>query len=216
MREEMKVKKQITKLLILSFFLLTAAIDVKASTKVGLKLQTIVNPSISIEKSSQSRESGTLNVATGIIESPMQSVFTLQTNESDENYDFVITSAVQKNGGTDSAYGLSGTTPTLLFTNTANLPSDSDIINAKQGGTFNRNVIAYPVNVILTNSTMTSQFQQNYRTYGDCFVIKVNGTTGGTIVHNLNQNPVNGTYKIGQDAAGTYSSTVTFTAVSKL
>lgn len=209
-------KKRIAQILILMMTIIWFAPVSKADTRARLKLLSAVQPSVSIEKSSQSREAASLDVTTGRLDSVLQSVFTLQTNETDENYDFIITSTVQKDGGVDSGYGLNGSTPTLLFTNTAKLPTNADIANAKQSGSVNCNVIAYPVTLILTNGNMSQSFKKSYGSYGDCFVIKVNGETSGTIVHNLGQQPAGQTYKVGQDAAGTYKSTVTFTAVSKL
>lgn len=84
----------------------------------------------------------------------------------------------------------------------------------KAGGSSNKNVIAYPVTTVITNP-MTVGFEQNYGIYGDCYVVKVNNGTEGTVTHTVGQNPISGTYNIGQDQAGTYQAVVTFTAVSK-
>ena len=86
--------------------------------------------------------------------------------------------------------------------------------DAKAGGSSNKNVIAYPVTTAVTNP-MTIGFEQNYGIYGDCYVVKVNNGTEGTVTHTVGQNPISGTYNIGQDQAGTYQAVVTFTAVSK-
>ena len=62
---------------------------------------------------------------------------------------------------------------------------------------------------------MTSEFQKNYGLYGDCYVIRINNSSNGTVTHIVGQTPVQGTYSVGQDQAGTYQATVTFTAYSK-
>ena len=51
--------------------------------------------------------------------------------------------------------------------------------------------------------------------YGECWVVKVNNTMEGTLTQTVGQNPFGNTYSVGQDEAGAYRATVTFTAVSK-
>ena len=175
-------------------------------------LQTSVQPTVTIEKQTASIENAVANGKTGT-HSGLQSVFNIKTNGNDDNYDFIITSSILHDGGTVSAYGSNGS---LLFVNTLSSPTSESIENARIGGDNNRNVIAYPVD-ISTTSPITADFKQNYSVYGNCYVIKVNSSDGadGTVTHIVGQTPVQGTYSVGQDQAGTYQATVTFTAYSK-
>lgn len=186
-----------------------------ADTRTRLRLMSNVLSSVSIQKEASSAETGTLNVATGVLDNQMTSVFTLQTNLTDDDCDYIITSSVNTDSGAVSGYGYAGG-PTLLFTNSNNLPSGADVSNAKAGSGINKNVIAYPVTVQLGNANMSSSFDSANATYGNCFVILVNGETNGRVTHTVNTNPVPNTYKTTHDTAGNYTATVTFTAVSKI
>lgn len=186
-----------------------------ADPEQDLILRTGVPATVSIEKNAASFESDTVNVETGRHSGNLKSVFTLQTNGTDEDYDFILSSSLESSGGTVSAYGLSGGNPTLLFGNIANLPSLADVTNAKAAGSSNCNVIAYPINLIVT-SPVTAQYKQNYSTYGDCVVVKLNGSKATSIMQMVNASPVAGTYVVGQDTAGTYKAVVTLTAYNKL
>jgi hypothetical protein len=134
----------------------------------------------------------------------------LQTNGTDDNYDFIITSSILSESGQVSAYTNNGS---LMFGNLTVKPTDADIIDVKASGNNNKNVIAYPVSAFVT-SPMTINFQKGYKEYGDCYVVNVNDKTEGTVRHVLGQTPVSGSYSF-QDQAGSYQSTVMFTAVSK-
>ena len=214
-REKREMNKRVIKLLILMIIAMGFAPQANADTRARLRLLSSVLSSVSIQKEASSVESGTLNVTNGVVDNEMRSVFTLQTNLPDEDCDYIMTSSINTDGGSVSGYGYSGG-PTLLFTNSNHLPSGTDVSNAKAGSGTNKNVIAYPITVTLGNGNMSASFQQDYSTYGDCFVILVNGETNGTITQTLNPNPVAGTFNTTHDTAGSYTSTVTFTAISKI
>lgn len=203
-------KKYTIKLLILIMTAGLCGTQVYGNTEVEQVLQTSVQPAVAISNSTASIENGEINPETGI-HSGLRSVFTLQTNGNDDNYDFIVTSAIQAEAGNVSAYGTDGS---LLFGNTTELPTESAISDAKIGGKNNKNVIAYPVTATIT-APMTVEYQPSYGLYGDCYVVKVNNTSEGTLQHVVGTSPVANTFIIGQDAAGTYKATVTFTAVSK-
>ena len=173
-------------------------------------VQTTVQPSVAIAKQSSSIDTGSINPMTGV-STGLNTVFSIQTNGSDDDYDFVVQATIPVDEGTVSAYGNDGS---LLFANIISSPTSAAIENAKSGGSNNENVIAYPVTVT-TSEPMTSEYQKNYGLYGDCYVIKVNSSSNGTVTHIVGQTPVQGTYSVGQDQAGTYQATVTFTAYSK-
>lgn len=173
-------------------------------------VQTTVQPSVAISKQSSSIDLGSINPTTGA-STGLNTVFSIQTNGSDDDYDFVVQATIPVEEGLVSAYGNNGC---LLFANIGNSPTAEAIENAKSGGNNNKNVIAYPVTVT-TSEPMTSEFQKNYGLYGDCYVIKINNSSNGTVTHIVGQTPMQGTYNVGQDQAGTYQATVTFTAYSK-
>lgn len=187
-----------------------------ADTQETLMLRTRVAPTISIEKTAASIENDTVDAQTGV-HGGLQSVFTLQTNGTDDDYDFIMTSSILKEGGSDSGYGYDrGGNVTLLFSNIDHLPSESDVTDAKICGNNNKNIIAYPVTVNVT-SPATAIYNSGHGTYGDCYVIRLNGMSSPiTLTQIVGTTPAPGAYKIGQDDAGTYKATVTFTAYSKL
>lgn len=172
-------------------------------------LQTTVQPTVTIEKSDSSIENTSANAEKGT-HSGLRSVFDLKTNGTDDNYDFLMESSIIVSGGTVSAYGNNGC---ILFGHTLATPTMDAVENAKTGGSNNANVIAYPVTVSATSPLTTSFDGGNSK--GNCYVIKINGGTEGTVTHTVGGTPINGTYSVGQDQAGTYQATVTFTAYSK-
>lgn len=172
-------------------------------------LQTSVQPAVSIVKSDASIENLDANPERGT-HSGFRTIFNLETNGTDDDYDFLIESSILTSGSTVSAYGNNGC---ILFGHTLATPTLDAIENAKAGGNNNANVIAYPVTVSATSPLTTSFDGGNSK--GSCYVIKINGGTEGTVTHTVGGTPINGTYSVGQDQAGTYQATVTFTAYSK-
>ena len=203
-------KIKISKLFI---FLITASIGVVKAygyAEVETSVLTDVQPSVAIEKQALTINTGSINPITGV-STGLNVIFNVQTNGTDDDYDFIVTSKLLTDEGDVSAYGNNGS---LLFGHTLATPTRAAINDAKTGGSNNKNVIAYPVTVSTTNP-MTAEFQKNYSVYGDCYVVKVNNGTEGTVTHIVGQTPISGTYNIGQDPAGTDQAVVTFTAMSK-
>lgn len=200
------------KLLKLLIFLVTATFVAGKAygyAEAEQALQTTVQPTVTIEKSDSSIENASANAENGT-HSGLRSVFELKTNGTDDNYDFLMESSIIVSGGTVSAYGNNGC---ILFGHTLATPTMDAIENAKTGGSNNANVIAYPVTVNAT-SPLTASFDSG-NSKGSCYVIKINGGTEGTVTHTVGGTPISGTYNVGQDQAGTYQATVTFTSYSK-
>mgnify|MGYP001514603458 CR=1 FL=1 len=65
---------------------------------------TDVQPAVAIEKQTSSIENASANGETGA-HTGLQSVFSIQTNGTDSDYDFIITSKILTDGGEVSAYG---------------------------------------------------------------------------------------------------------------
>ena len=196
----------------LLIFLITATIVAGKAygyTETEQSLQTTVQPAVSIIKSDASIENLSANPEQGT-HSGFRTIFNLETNGTDDDYDFLIESSILTSGGTVSAYGNNGC---ILFGHTLATPTLDAIDNAKAGGNNNANVIAYPVTIETTNP-FTSAFDGG-NSKGACYVVKVNGGDKGTVTHTVSGTPISGTYNVGQDQAGTYQATVTFTSYSK-
>ena len=202
------MKNNFLKSLILITTVLISTVQTYGYAEVEQSVTTDVQPSVAISKLA-SQEAGTIDPTTGA-SSGLNASFKLQTNGNDENYDFVVSAKINTIDGEVSAYGQNGC---LLFGNTIALPTSSAIENAKMGNKKNPNVIAYPLNMSIT-SPMSVEFG-NSPIYGDSWIVKVNSGTEGTLTQSIGQAPVNNTYSIGEDEAGTYSATVMFTAISK-
>ena len=195
---------------------MTISVNTSYAIDTELLLETENPPTVSVEKHSSSIESATVNVSTGINQGPsLLSAFTLRTNGTDDDYDFIMTAAIQKDSGMASGYAQIGGKTVLLFGNTENLPTDADIADVRAAGNHNCNIIAYPL-TISPPSPMTATYNSNYSTYGECLVVRLNGAKSGTIIQSVNAAPMPNSYIVGQDTAGTYRSVVTFTVVSKI
>jgi len=182
-------------------------------TEVEQDVDVDVPPTVTITKSAESNENGTINVSNGnITGDPVKSVFTLQTNGTDDDYEFVMSSSIMIDGDRVSAYTPHGD---LLFGNTTVLPTTEAINNAKSRLKNNANVIAYPV-IIETEGSMSSEFHYNNPTYGDYYKIMVNGDQEERkVTQKISSTPIGVSYSVGEDEAGTYQAIVTFTAVAK-
>ena len=155
-------------------------------------------------------ETATLNPANGT-HTGLSSVFTLQTNGGDEHFDYVITSYVDTDSGRASAYGPDGR---ILFAQTTTLPDLTALANAKSGVGQSKNIFAYPTNILATNGR-TSAFNTNYKDYGPCYVISVNGNETGDITFNVSGTPCSNTYEAGLDESGDYKAVLVFTVTAK-
>lgn len=174
-------------------------------------LNTSVPPAVAIEKTA-SLENGSINPETGT-HTGLSASFKIQTNGTDEDYDFIVGAKINTMDGEVSGYTENGA---LLFTNTTVLPTSSAVNNAKVGGKDNRNVIAYPITMNITDPMSVTYDSSRATDEGNgCYVIKINSANEGTLTQNVGGTPVANTYSIGQDEAGTYKATVYLTTVSK-
>ena len=90
-------KRNISKLLI---FLMTAslgAVKVYGYAEAEQSVLTDVQPAVAIEKQTSSIENASANGETGA-HTGLQSVFSIQTNGTDSDYDFIITSKILTDG----------------------------------------------------------------------------------------------------------------------
>ena len=90
-------KRNISKLLI---FLITAslgAVKVYGYAESEQSVLTDVQPAVAIEKQTSSIENASANGETGA-HTGLQSVFSIQTNGNDNDYDFIITSKILTDG----------------------------------------------------------------------------------------------------------------------
>jgi len=203
-------KEIITKLLILSL-LAFSGVEAYADTQADLMFRTTVPRATSIKKTNRSASPVTVNPLTGVITGELTAEFELDSNIIGENQVFVMTSSVQTQSGNVSGYDSEGN---LLFTNISNLPTSADISEALSHSGNNCNVIVYPVTVV-TTSPLTSEYQTDYETYGNCYVINVNGGESGTVSQNVASSPIASTFHNTRDTAGTYQAVITITAVTE-
>ena len=157
-----------------------------------------------------STESATLNPANGT-HTGLSSVFTLQTNGGDDNFEYIINSYITIDEGRVSAYGNDGR---LLFAHTTTLPDLTALANAKSGIGQSKNIFAYPTSVVASGGR-SSTFKQNYKDYGNCYQIFASSVETGDVTHTVSGTPVANTYEAGLDEAGSYQSTIVFTITSK-
>ena len=170
-----------------------------------------VQPAVSIQKT-VSTEIGTINARTGT-HGGLNASFLVQTNGNDDDYDFIIGSKIITSDDAEvSAYTNNGE---LIFGNVTSLPTISAVNDIKQGGKNNMNVIAYPVDMSVTNS-MSVAYQSNKATDEGtgCYVVLVNDNSEGTVTQVIGTTPVTDSFSFA-DEAGVYKATVYFTAVNK-
>lgn len=195
--------------LILIGSVLFGTADSFAYTEVGQTVQLSVQPSVSVTKLS-ANETGSINAENGSHQG-LSASFLLQTNGTDADCDYIILSkASSSDEGEVSAFGENGS---LIFTNLSNLPTNSQINNAKLGILGNSNVIAYPFEVDIT-SPMTVSYTKHSK-IGDCYQILVNAASEGTITQTVKGTPAVNTYELGKDETGTYQAIVYITTISK-
>ncbi len=157
-----------------------------------------------------STESGTMDPVNGT-HSGLSSVFTLDTNGGDDNFEYIINAYITTNEGNVSALG---NDRRLLFAHTTTLPDLTALANAKSGSGQSKNIVAYPSNVVASGGR-SSIFRQNYKEYGNCYQIYASTVENGDITFNVSGTPAGTTYEAGLDEAGTYKSTIVFTITSK-
>ena len=181
-----------------------------ADVQANLVFRTTVPTAVSISKKSPA-QSISASPETGVLSSILQSVFELDTNDTDETSEFIMSSTLETSSGNVSAYDAYGN---LLFGNIDVLPSEQDVSEAKLHTGNNNNVIVYPATVI-TSSPFTSEFKSSYKEYENCYVIYVNDGTEGTVTQSVSSTPIAGTFSKTKDTAGTYKAVITLSAVSK-
>ena len=180
-----------------------------ADTSRDMVLRSAIPPTVSITKTS-STENQTANSKTGV-HSGLMSVFTLQTNGGDDDFDFILTASAPSSGGPVSAFGNGGRY--IIFTHSTAEVTGSAIDNAKSGYDNNKNVIAYPFSISTTNP-VTSSYKMSYSTYGECYKILLNGETDTSVTVSVDGTPISATYSMA-DQSGSYQATVTLTAFGK-
>ena len=62
---------------------------------------------------------------------------------------------------------------------------------------------------------MTVEYVPNTVQYGNCWQVRVNNGTEGTLTQTIGGTPIAGTFNVGHDSSGSYQAIVTFTAVAK-
>lgn len=180
-------------------------------------IQTTIPAAVGVSSINTSAASGTIDPATGTSSAPY-ATFQIQTNGSDDKYDYILTAKVNtSDSGNVNAYSQNGATVYLLLGNLTNLPTSSAVNDIKTNSptlTNNKNVIAYSVVNTLTN--LSSATITNNATYGGlCYVIKTGSSQNGTIKQAISTAAMSNTYSVTTDTAGTYQAILTLTANRK-
>ena len=202
------MKNNLIKFLIPIFCLLLFSSCSYADTEEDVVVITNVPYTASLARTSTSAPV-TVDPMTGV-HSGLSTVFTLQSNGGDDHFDYIIKSYIDIDGGRVSAYGDGGR---LLFAHTTNPPTAAAVSNAKTGTISNKNVFAYPTDI--ARGGTRPEFKVNYKDYGNCYAIFLDGLVSGTVTHQVSGTPCSNTYEMSVDEAGTYKSTIEFTIVAK-
>ena len=201
------MKREIITKLLLIILSSTLVTKVYADAQANLVFKTSVPKASKIIKLS-SGSPVVANPENGTISGTLSSIFELDSNDTENTNEFVITSSVETSSGTISAYDYWGN---IAFTNSEALPTASQVNEGLTHTGDNPNVIVYPVTI--TASPFTSTFQPGYKTYGYCYRINLNGETEGTVTHSINSTPISGTFHRTKDTSGVYKATITITSV---
>ena len=204
-------KQNLLTTLILVTTVLSGTAKAFGYAEVEQTINLSVQPSVSIEKTS-SNESGTISPKTGV-HNGLSASFKIQSNGTDDDYDFIVGSKITSMDGEVSAYSNSGG---IMFANTTVLPTATAVENARTGGKDNANVIVYPLTNTVTDpmSVIFDETKSTDEGVG-CYVVKISTASEGTLTQTVGGTPVANSYSVGGDQAGTYKATVYFTAVSK-
>lgn len=202
-----------------SFFIIIILASPKAFGLAEFQqtIQTVVPSAVDVSSINTSTASGTINPETGISSAPY-ATFQIQTNGSDDKYDYILTAKVNTSDSAQvNAYSQNGATAYLLLGNVTNLPTSSAINDIKTNSPTlanNKNVIAYPITNTLTN--LSSATLTNNAAYGGlCYVIKTGSNQKGTIRQAIGTTPMSNTYSAIIDTAGTYQAVLTLSANRK-
>ena len=201
-------KQSLLIVLIIVTSVLSSTAKAFAYTEVGQTILLSAQPAVSVKKVS-AKESCTIKAQDGTHEG-LNASFLLQTNGTDEDYDFIVGSNLAVGESLYSGFTKNGN---LIFVNMNTTPTSDAIYDAIQEGNQNPNVIVYPFSVSATAPMTTSW--GTHSTHGDCYLIKVNEQSEGTITKSVGGTPIPGTYRLGNDLAGPYQAIVYITVVQK-
>ena len=179
-------------------------------------LYSSVPSAVAINKT-ETNTQGNIDPVSGNILNDLKTSFILSINSTEgetKSFDFYFYARVKTVDGEESAFGPNGI---ILFGNNSSFPTQTAVNNARNGISGNIDVIGYKVKMTPSSSndmvieyTSTSEYQECYK------VSFQNGATNGTVEQIINGSPVTGTYLIGEDSSGPYSTTVYITAMQKL
>jgi hypothetical protein len=211
-------KQNLLNILILVTAVLASTVKAFATGEAIQTLTVSVPPSVAVEKS-VSLQVGEIDPETGS-HSGLNASFNLQTNGTDDDYIFIVGSKIISSDNVEvPAFTNDG--QGLLFGRVGEeefLPTEAAIQDARNGGSNNANIIVYPISEMSITSPMTVEFVNGLNVEGDsinCYQVKLNDGKEATLKQTIGGTPVPGSYKAGQDKAGSYKAVVYLTAISK-
>lgn len=209
-------KLNLLKTLILVIAVLTSTVEAFATATEVRSLTVTALEAVTITKTSGTAETGIVNPENGH-HSGWNPTFTLEVTDPTTTDLFVIGSKIVSEGNVEvSAFSNDG--KALLFGRFEEeeyLPTLEAIENAKDGGSNNANVIAYPFNITIS-SPMTIEFNPTLEAENGitgCYVISLNDSMSANIEETIGGTPHGKTYNAGQDMSGSYRAVVFFTAI---
>ena len=204
------MRKEIITKILLILMVIGFSLEAYADTQADLVFKTSVPRATSIKKLLRGAAPISVNPENGALTGgTLAAEFELDSNVTDESQKFVMTATINTQSGIVPAYDSSGN---LLFANTTILPSSTDVSEALSHSGNNCNVVVYPITVT-TTSPIEHEFTTGHATYGNCYIIDINGAETGTVTQTVNSSPVANTYSNTRDTAGTYRATITLTAI---
>ena len=208
--------KYLSKLMICITMLIVCSNKSYSATSFQQTIVTTIPSAVNISAYNQSLAKGSIAPQTGISTSPSAS-FNIKTNGEDCNYNYIVQAKLSTSNSRDvNAYSKISNRDYIILGNVSsgNYPNINAVNNIKSGtptAAGNPNVIAYPINNILTN--IDSATMVNNSAYGGlCYSVKMGNSQNGNFVQSIGSVPLNNTYSISNDRAGTYQAIVTFTA----
>lgn len=207
----MKIKKLYINLIFILCICQSQAFAVQTLTET---IVTNVPGVVRITPTSTST-TGTINPLNGV-NTGISSQFSILTNGTDSNYDYILTGTLQIQGAqTANAYFQKNAINYLILGNNAPnlLPTLASVNNIKTTPSQNNNpnAIAYPITNTLTNFT-TITYANDPLYGGACFKVKTGATHNGVVKETVGTAPLAGTYYYGEDKPGTYEAVVQLTA----
>lgn len=197
---------------ILCLLILSAPYSYGATVLNGEIITNIPN-TVKVTANSEIKTTTTINPENGT-HTGLEAQFFIQTNATDQYFDFILSSKIETVSGAKNAYFQNNGSPYIMLGNITgaypSLESYNDIANGIL--TSNPDIIAYPVlNSVSDTATITPTIYNNEL----CFAITIGTLQNIYVTQNVEGTPLGNTYTLKDDRTGTYETVLTLNAISK-